>query len=324
MKTPPGPICDKMETVNEDATKPSGPADGSQKPVSPAISNLKAHWARKDPMASFWVKEVKFLVIMLVVVAAMVAAVAQYRWNQIQNQREVEEKNRQHEERRKAQSAAPQPGQVTPEGVVLWDNMLAQEVDDAPLDDVVADRGFKYLIRHLANMKVGEALGASEDFDDEDLLKNPAHHRGRVVSLYGLVNKVYTNIRLETNQGPFDSVYRIYLADLSGRWGAIVDVLDRPDGIDERSAVECEAIFVRTVKYETANGRSARVPYFVARGVRQAQRPAGRTIWNTKVALAVGGVALAVVLLIFLTGRTGTGKKRDSEATATAFKGAEK
>jgi len=268
------------------------------------------------PVPFFASPEFRRIVLLILVALGGLAVVLQVRWNKARYAEDLRKDEEDWKRRQEALKAAPQPGQVTEGGVVLWDNMLAQEKDDEPLEGVVADRGYKRLIQHLANWKPGESLGQVEAFDYLDLLKNPAHHRGKTVSLYGLVNKVYSNIRLESNQGSFDCVYRLYLVDLSGTQACIVDVLERPDGIDERTPVQCDGIFIRTHKYETVKGQTARVPFFVARAVRKLDRGPRPTLWTKETAIVVVGICVMLVAVIFLTGRASRPKPKTDEVSS--------
>lgn len=297
-------------TMTEQTPKPPEPP----KPNKPEIAQIKARYASRNAFST--VGELKRLFLFAIIALAGVATILEFQRQKLRNQQEIQDDHERWKKRQEALKASPQPGQGSEGGAVKWDNMLAEEKDDSPLDDVVTDKGFKYLVRHLANMKPGEVLRPEEGFDYVDLLQNPAKHRGNVVSLSGLVNKVYSNIRLESNQGPYDSVYRLYLVDLSGTQACIVDVLERPDGIDVRQAVEADAIFIRTHKYETANGQTARVPYFLAQKVTKIVRSKSHTIWSPAVTIAVVGGCLVLVAAVFFLGRAGGGKKKTNEVSS--------
>lgn len=278
------------------------------------IDQIKARYNARNAFST--VSEVKRLVIFALLALCGVAVVAQYHWNKRRNQEVLRKDQEAWEKRQEALKAGPQPGVAGAE--VKWDNMLAEEKDDSPLDDVVSDKGFKYLVRHIANFKPGEGLKADEQFDYVDILQNPAKHRGNVVSLSGLVNKVYSNIRLESNQGPYDSVYRLYLVDLSGTRGCIVDVLERPDGIDLRQSVEADGVFIRTHKYETKDGQFVRVPYFLAQRVTKVQRTETSGIWSPGVLIGVIAGCVVLVAAVFLMGRSGGSKQKKTEVSSNA------
>lgn len=257
-----------------------------------------------EPKPFFQSPEFKRILLFGILAVALIGVVVQIEWNKRKLAAEKTKDLEDWQRKQEAVSAKPQSGQATgPGGAVLWDNILATQVDDAPLDDVVSDRGFKYLIRHLANMKPGEDLGAAIPFNYTEFLMNPAQYRGRVVSLSGLMNKVYPNIRLESNQGDFDSVYRLYIVHLSGTEGFVVDVLDRPDGLDRRDPIECKAIYVRTHSYENEKGQKVRVPYFVARGVKELDRGTVTRTWTKGTTITISSVCAALVIIIVLAGR---------------------
>ncbi|KAF0241788.1 MAG: hypothetical protein FD180_4258 [Planctomycetota bacterium] len=291
---------------------PASPGAPSQKA---AMEQIKARYMAGNAFST--VGEMKRLFLFILITLGGISAVLQYQWNKLKNQKEIEADNERWKKRMEAQSAGPQPG--VPGGVVKWDNMLAEQKDDAPLDDVVSDKGFKYLVRHIANLKAGEGLKPEERMDYVELLQNPSAHRGNVVSLSGLLNKAFWNIRLESNQGPYDSVYRLYLVDLGGRESFIVDVLERPDGIDERSPVEADGIFIRTHKYETIKGQTARVPYFLAQRVTKIPRTASRSIWSPAVTIGVVAACVVLVAVVFLMGRAGGPKVKNTEVSSNAL-----
>ncbi|MBI2921235.1 MAG: hypothetical protein HYY18_09155 [Planctomycetes bacterium] len=246
---------------------------------------------------------------------ALVAFMFQMEWNRRRMAKDVEKSNEEWKRKQEAVKATPPgTGQVEPGAEVLWDNMLAGERDDAPLDDLQSDKGYKYLIRHLANLKPGEGLGHSIPFDYAELLKNPNKWRGKVVSLSGLTNKIQSNIRLESNQGHYDAVYRLYLVDLSGTEGFILDVLDRPDGVERRDPVEAEGIFLRTHKYLTEKGQEVRVPVFVARSVREVSRGTVHRTWSTEMTVGVVTVSVMLVLVITIAGISGRKKPKTSQS----------
>ncbi len=278
------------------------------------IDQIKARYNTRNAFST--AGEMKRLFIFAIMALAGVAVVLQFKWNAIKMQEDLKRDKEAWERRQEALKAGPQPGVAGAQ--VKWDNMLAEEKDDSPLDDVVTDKGFKYLVRHIANLKPGEGLKPEESFDYVDFLKNPANHRGNVVSLSGLVNKVYSNIRLESNQGPYDSVYRLYLVDLSGTQGCIVDVLERPDGIDLRQSIEADGVFIRTHKYETTKGQFVRVPYFLAQRVTKIQRSQSHSIWSPAVTIGVVGACVVLVVVVFLMGRSGGPKQKTTEVSSNA------
>lgn len=306
--------------------EPETKAEAPQPKLPPpeVISQLKARYAVRTAFST--AGELKRLFLFVILGLSGVAMVGQFQWNRMKAAETIRLDNEREARRLEAIKAPPQPGAGTgaENEVVKWDNMLAEEKDDAPIDDMVSDKGFKYIVRHISNLKPGEGLKPEENFDYTDLLKNPALHRGNVVSLSLLVNKVYSYIRLESNQGPYDSVYRLYLVDLAGKQGAIVDVLDRPDGIAERNAVECDAVFVRTMKYETdkadkEGSKIRRVPYFVAQKVTKVPRAASATMWTPTVTVTVVAACAVLVAGIFLVGRTSRPKQQTIQVSSNAL-----
>lgn len=299
----------------DEAAAPAGSPDRAA--AAAFRASLAARERQHKPVPFLLSPEFKRMLLFVVAVMALGGAWLQHQWDKVKMKQELEKDRLAWEEKQKAVQAPPQPGAGSEGAVVRWDNMLAQEVDDASLDDVVTDRGFQAIVRHLAHQKEGEGLKPDGDFDYVELLRNPAKHRGTVVSLSGLVNKVYSNIRLESNQGPYDCVYRLYLVDLSGTEGAIVDVLVRPDGIEERQGVEAEAVFIRTHKYESKDGKPVRVPYLIAKEVRKIQRQGRGSIWSVKTTVIVIASLSVLALLILLSGRSGKpGRKPETNATS--------
>lgn len=298
--------------------KPTPPPAAPNDPKRKAeIDQIKARYMAGNQFST--VGEMKRLFLFVIIALAGVAAVLQFQWNKMRNAKQIAEDNERWKKRVEAMKAGPQPG--VPGGTVKWDNMLAEQKDDAPLDDIVTDKGFKYLVRHIANLKPGEGLKPEERMDAvsyNDILQNPAAHRGNVVSLSGLMNKAFWNIRLESNQGPYDSVYRLYLVDLAGSESFIVDVLERPDGIDQKNAVEADGIFIRTHKYETIKGQTARVPYFLAQRVTKVARTKSPSIWSPAVTIGVIAACVVLVAVVFLMGRTGGPKTKNTEVSSNA------
>ncbi|MCE9583508.1 MAG: hypothetical protein K8T20_13565 [Planctomycetes bacterium] len=268
--------------------------------------------------------EAKRLFLIAMIVLTGIAVFFEVKRRKAQDAQEIQADLEKWEKLQAAIKAGPQPGAGVEGGNIKWDNMLAEEQDDSSLDDVVNDRGFKYLVRHIANLKPGEGLKPEERFDYAELLTNPALHRGNVVSLSGIVNKEFWNIKLESNQGAYTDVHRLYLVDLSGTQGCIVDVLERPDGIGERTSVETDAVFIKTHKYETqdtknSKGQVVRVPYFLAQRVTKIKRGPGQSIWTPMVTAGVIGACVVLVVAIFLMGRSGGQKRKNSEVTSNAL-----
>lgn len=264
------------------------------------------------------------IVLMALAAVGLVALMIQMDLNRRKMAEALKEDEKRWKEKQEAVRSQPGTGQATGTGgEVLWDNMLAGEKDDEPLDNLAEDKGYKYLIRHLANMKAEETLGPGTKFDYVELLKNPAQNRGKVVSLSGLINKVYSNIRLESNQGPYDAVYRLYLVDLSGTEGFVLDVLDRPDGIDRRDPVASEGIFLRTLKYENEKGQAVRVPVFVAKSIRKLPRGTVHRTWSTE--MIVGAVTVSVILvgIIVIAGRQPKARTQKQTPSPTSISGAQ-
>jgi hypothetical protein len=293
--------------MSEESPK-SAETEAGPKPAEPAVRPANPFAVRRNPLAMqpprpfLYSAEFKRIVFFMFLAVAMLGVVFQIEWNKKRVQADVEEDRRKWKEQQDA-LASSGPGEQPAGGTVVWDNMLADEKDEAPLDDVTSDKGYKYLIRHLANLKPGEGLGKPVPFDYVDLVKNPAKNRGRVVSLAGLTNKIASNIRLESNQGPFDSVYRLYVVNLAGTQSFIVDVLERPDGLERRDALETEGIFIRTHKYENERGHPVEVPFFVARAVKPLKRETVHREWSRELAVAVGVIALAIVVVVAVAGR---------------------
>ncbi|MEK7469718.1 MAG: hypothetical protein AAB074_20285 [Planctomycetota bacterium] len=295
-------------------TEPKPTPPPAAAPQKAALEQIKARYLAGSAFST--ASEMKRLFLFILLALCGITAVLQFQWNKLKNQKAIAEDNERWKKRAEAMKAGPQPG--VPGGEVKWDNMLAEQKDDAPLDDMVSDKGFKYLVRHIANLKPGEGLKPEEQMDYVDLLQNPAAHRGNVVSLSGLLNKAFWNIRLESNQGPYDSVYRLYLVGLGGQESCIVDVLERPDGIDERNAVEADGIFIRTHKYETIKGQSVRVPYFLAQRVVKVERTKSQSIWTPAVTIGVVAACVVLVAVILLMGRTGGPKTKNTEVSSNA------
>ena len=299
------------ETTMTEPKPTTPPAAASQKA---AMEQIKTRYLAGNAFST--TSEIKRLFLFILLALCGITAVLQFQWNKLKNQKEIAADSERWRKRSEAMKAGPQPG--VPGGEVKWDNMLAEQKDDAPLDDMVSDKGFKYLVRHLANLKPGEVLKPEERMDYVDLLQNPAEHRGNVVSLSGLMNKAFWNIRLESNQGPYDSVYRLYLVGLGGQESCIVDVLERPDGIEQKNAVEADGIFIRTHKYETIKGQWVRVPYFLAQRVTKVERTKSPSIWSPAVMIGVIAACVVLVAVIFLMGRTGGPKMKNTEVSSNA------
>jgi hypothetical protein len=174
-----------------------------------------------------------------------------------------------------------------------WED-LAEEPQWRKALEVMASLDPKFIEDHLT-----VSLNNSMD----DVLKNPSEYRGRFVRMRGVVSrKSWGAKKLEAPLAGRIDCYRGQVGDSDDDSPLVFfDVLDKPPAFDPGyDGVEIDAMFYRTVAYETRDGKIRKAPWIVGRtvAVKNARASATSSGLGPAVMTAFLAICIGIVYLV--------------------------
>lgn len=188
----------------------------------------------------------------------------------------------------------PKPAVAGAPVEMKFEGMLEKVKDGTPLDD--QDAAYQYLVRSLSRMDAAQVSKDAKTVDYQYYSKMPVEMRGQTVKLMALF-LTSNPIRVDAAPGGVNFIHRTYLMDLRGEEGYVVDLLEAPADLPQRSLVAMDAVFLKLGTYEAKKGQ-VQAPMFVGKSLqtvkeRMAADPvAGLNGWM------VGGIGACLMLLI--------------------------
>lgn len=211
----------------------------------------------------------------------------------------------------------PKPAVPGAPAAIKFEGMLDKVKDGTPLDD--QDAAYQYLVRSLSRMDAAQVAKEAKTVDYQYYSKMPVEMRGETVKITALF-LTSNPIRVDAAPGGVNFIHRTYLMDLRGEEGYVVDLLEAPPDLPQRSLVAMDAVFLKLGTYEAKKGQ-VQAPLFVGRGLRQvkermaADPVAGLSGWT------VAGIGACLMLLILgITSRMfRSGKPAGPKGPALSF-----
>jgi len=171
---------------------------------------------------------------------------------------------------------------------VKYEGVLDTVKDGSSIDD--QEQPYQYLVRALSRMDASLLAKDAKNVDYPFFAKMPVEMRGQTVKILALF--LQSNpIRVDAAPGGVQFIHRTYLSDLSGKEGYVVDLLEPPGELDQRTVVALDAIFFKLGTYEGKKG-SVQAPLFLGKSLRVIKE----RMAETPVAKMSGGMMLGVAL----------------------------
>jgi hypothetical protein len=188
----------------------------------------------------------------------------------------------------------PKPAVPGAPAEMKFEGMLEKVKDGTPLDD--QDAPYQYLVRSLSRMDAALVAKEAKSVEYQYYSKMPVEMRGQTAKILALF-LTSNPIRVDAAPGGVNFIHRTYLMDLRGEEGYVVDLLEAPPDLPQRSLVSMDAVFLKLGTYEAKKGQ-VQAPLFVGRNLRlvkermAADPVAGLSGW------VVAGVGAFLMLLI--------------------------
>jgi hypothetical protein len=167
--------------------------------------------------------------------------------------------------------------------------------------DFLETPGYRRLLQHVERYSDEELRAkATRELDVADSLARPDAWRGHLVRVRGIVVGM-TAVKLDEPLGERIDVFRAVVTEADGSEGVIIDFLPQPPNVElARDVVDLEAVFYRTVRYETKRGTFRDAPYLVARGLRvpKGEDLRKETKFDFLAAITIGAAVLYIVIRI--------------------------
>ena len=182
-------------------------------------------------------------------------------------------------------------------GDVRFDGMLSKMKDSTPIDD--RDEMYLHVVRRVAQGSASEKGSAKPlEIDYSFYSEMPDRLRGLTHKISALY--LYsTPLRIAAEGGSVEWVYRTYLADWAMTQGYVVDLLEPPPALKERTPVRIDGVFLKLGTYEGGRG-PVQAPFFVGRRLKVEKDPV--VVGAGSIGGWVMGVAvLSIVLVMMLT-----------------------
>jgi hypothetical protein len=140
--------------------------------------------------------------------------------------------------------------------------------DVADGSDFAETPGYRKLIATLVDHKrPGDVVADPPPFDRQAAMRTPELLRSDTFVLNGVVNDFWA-VKLDEKIFQIEDVWRVFVGDIDGLNGVVIDVVDRPPPIENRrDRIEIEAQFYRLVTF-AADKSHPTLPYLIARSVR--------------------------------------------------------
>lgn len=183
---------------------------------------------------------------------------------------------------------------------VKYEGVLDTVKDGSSIDD--QEQPYQYLIRALSRMDAAQLSKDAKSVDYPYYAKMPVEMRGQTVKILALF--LQSNpIRVDGAPGGVQFIHRTYLSDLSGSEGFVVDLLEPPGELAQRTLVGMEAVFFKLGTYEGKKG-PVQAPLFLGKSLRTVkERMAGGPVANLSGGMILGVAIGLMFLMIFLTSR---------------------
>lgn len=185
----------------------------------------------------------------------------------------------------------PQP---LPPGVpreVKFDGALDQVKDATPIDE--QDAAYGQLLKALSQGNSEALLKDPKLVEYPVYSRMPAELRGTAVRVTALLAGTST-LRLQKAEGNVEWIHRIYLVDVSGTEGYVIDTIEAPPALQKRDLVSADAVFLKLGTYEGRTG-PVQAPFLVGRSIRHVKERVVQDPFN------IGAVVISVAVLSVLT-----------------------
>jgi hypothetical protein len=202
-------------------------------------------------------------------------------------------------------------------GPEIWQVKDWEDFDEAP--------EYRRVVEAMANLDpkfIEDNLAFSLNLYFDDVKKDPSTYRGQFVRMRGIVHHSFGAKKLDKPIAGRIDVYRGLITDPGDDDElpvAFFDMLDRPPDFDKGyEAMELDAVFFRTVRYETKNGKIRSAPWLIARTITPIQRQKDGTtpVGGLAVMTAFLALSFAIVYLV----RRGRPKSRAVPAAPAGFR----
>jgi hypothetical protein len=181
-----------------------------------------------------------------------------------------------------------------------FEGMLDKVKDGTPLDD--QDSSYQYLVRSLSRMDAAQVSRDAKTVDYQYYSKMPVEMRGQTVKILALF-LTSNPIRVDAAPGGVNFIHRTYLMDLRGDEGYVVDLLEAPADLPQRSLVAMDAVFLKLGTYEAKKGQ-VQAPLFVGKNLRLVkERMAADPVAGLSGWMIAGVGAFLMLLILGITSR---------------------
>jgi hypothetical protein len=188
----------------------------------------------------------------------------------------------------------PKPAVAGAPVEMKFEGMLDKVKDGTPLDD--QDASYQYLVRSLSRMDAAQIAKDAKTVEYQYYSKMPVEMRGQTVKIMALF-LTSNPIRVDAAPGGVNFIHRTYLMDLRGDEGYVVDLLEAPADLPQRSLVAMDAVFLKLGTYEAKKGQ-VQAPLFVGKTLRLVKERMAADPVSGLNGWVVGGVGACLMLLI--------------------------
>jgi len=194
----------------------------------------------------------------------------------------------------------PQPIVAGAPRDVKFEGVLDRVKDGTSIDD--QEEPYQYLVRNLAKSEAAQLGKDSKTVEYQYFSKMPVETRGQTVKILALFLQS-SPIRVDGAPGGVNFIHRTYLSDLSGHEGYVVDLLEYPGELAQRTLVGMDAVFFKLGTYEGKKG-PVQAPLFLGKGLHTVkERMAGGPVANASGGMIVGVAVVVMLGFILLTSR---------------------
>ncbi len=175
--------------------------------------------------------------------------------------------------------------------------------------DFAEEPAWRHALEVMANLDekfIEENLQFSLNLHYAEVMENPEAYRGQFVRMRGVIHHSFGAVRLDQPVAGRVDVFRGPIADPDDESPIVFfDLLDRPPEFDEGyDGMELDAVFYRTVTYETKHGKLRSAPWLIGRTVSIIEKPKAEA--KTWTSLGVMTAFLALVFgIVYLVRRGG-------------------
>jgi hypothetical protein len=193
----------------------------------------------------------------------------------------------------------PQPATAGGTREVKFEGILEKVKDGTSIDD--QDESYQYLIRYLARAEAGQISKEAKTVEYPYYSKMPVEMRGQTVKIMALF-LTSNPIRVDREPGGIKFIHRTYLTDLRGTEGYVVDLLEPPQQLEQRSLVSMDAVFLKLGTYEGKKG-PVQAPLFVGKSLRFVKERMAADPGNLGTGTIAGLAVFALLLLVVISAR---------------------